>query len=128
MQISDIDKIFSRYIRLREADDCGLVRCYTCGKMLFWKQAECGHYIPRQHMTTRFDKMNCHAQCFTCNHEKRGNLEAYRAHLVEEFGEAAVAKLESMKFKEYKFVPSELIELNKILKKDMRNILESKGL
>ena len=41
-----LDKVFSGFIRLRDADDRGYVSCITCGSIHFWKDIDCGHYIP----------------------------------------------------------------------------------
>lgn len=114
MDIKKVDIEFSRYIRRKEADDFGMVRCYTCGKRVPWKQAECGHYIPRAHMATRFLQTNCHSQCFTCNHELRGNISEYRARLVEEYGEDKISQLEGLRTTEKRMLPSDLADLYKL--------------
>lgn len=116
MNVSKVDIIFSKYIRLKNANDNGVVRCYTCGKNMSWTQAECGHYIPRAHMATRFLEMNCHPQCFTCNHELRGNLEIYRNNLLLEYGIENVEYLERLKNETNRLLPSELEELYNIYK------------
>ncbi|ENT4609224.1 recombination protein NinG [Salmonella enterica] len=43
----------------------------------------------------RFTRFNIHLQCDVCNVYKSGNIEAYRAALVERYGEAAVLALEN---------------------------------
>ena len=35
------------------------------------------HFINRQHLGTRFLLANLRSGCFTCNVEKRGNIEVY---------------------------------------------------
>ena len=76
-----LDKVFSEYIRLLESDNNGYIRCYCCGKILHWKQSQNMHFIPRQHMGTRFDRINCHAGCVKCNYYDNGNIEEYAIHL-----------------------------------------------
>jgi hypothetical protein len=82
--IQDIDKYFSVYIRLREADADGVNSCFTCDKKAHWKDLQCGHYIPRTHLLTRFDTRNCHPQCKTCNEYLSGNLTEYTKRLEAE--------------------------------------------
>ena len=79
--VDDLDIIFSRYIRLKEADQNGIAFCYTCADRYHWKVLQCGHFIPRAHMYTRFSEDNCHQQCGHCNGAKRGNLVVYAANL-----------------------------------------------
>ncbi len=60
-----LDKVFSEYIRKRDTRN-GVFKCISCGRILPYEQADCGHYINRKHMSTRFDEMNCNAQCRSC--------------------------------------------------------------
>ena len=60
-----LDKVFSEYIRKRDTHN-GVFKCISCGRILPYEQADCGHYINRKHMSTRFDEMNCNAQCRSC--------------------------------------------------------------
>lgn len=43
----------------------------------------------------RFTRFNIHLQCDVCNVYKSGNIEAYRAALVERYGEELVLALEN---------------------------------
>jgi hypothetical protein len=79
--IDDLDAVFSQVVRLSHADRYGTVECYTCGTKRPWKQMQCGHFIPRIHMLTRFSEDNCKPQCPTCNMMKDGNLIAFAKHL-----------------------------------------------
>lgn len=75
--VDDLDIIFSRYIRLKDADLYGNVKCISCPKTGNWKLFDCGHFIPRAHMYTRFSEANCRTQCETCNRRKDGNLPEF---------------------------------------------------
>lgn len=79
--VNDLDIIFSRYIRLRDADSGGHVSCYTCGAFGHWKDLDCGHFISRSHMYTRYSELNCKPQCKSCNQMKDGNLIEFARHL-----------------------------------------------
>lgn len=69
--------------------------CISCGtKTAFAWHA--GHYrttAAAGHL--RFTRFNIHLQCDVCNVYKSGNIEAYRAALVERYGEELVLALES---------------------------------
>lgn len=75
--VSDLDIVFSRFIRLKDADLYGKVKCISCDKSGNWKELDCGHFVPRAHMYTRFSELNCHPQCIDCNRHKRGNIRTY---------------------------------------------------
>jgi len=62
-----LDTIFSQYIRLRDTNDLGHGRCFTCGVPIEYKTCECGHFRHRRHINTRWHEFNAHAQCFECN-------------------------------------------------------------
>ena len=79
--IDDLDIVFSQMIRLSYADEHGRVECYTCGVKKHWKQIQCGHFIPRINMYTRFSEDNTKPQCVTCNEQMEGNLKAFAEHL-----------------------------------------------
>lgn len=85
-----LDTVFSRFIRLRDARKDGTFQCISCGRILPLDQADCGHYINRQHMSTRFSEKNCNAQCRSCNRFDEGNMQGYRRGLILKYGEPAV--------------------------------------
>jgi hypothetical protein len=92
-----LDKVFSLYIRYRDTMPSGYFRCISCGQIKPFAQADCGHYINRQHMATRFDEMNCNAQCRKCNRFDEGNIQGYRLGLIRKYGEQKVELLELKK-------------------------------
>lgn len=108
-----LDRIFSKYIRLRDANDYGIVKCYCCGKLLHWKKSQNMHFIPRQHMATRFDEVNCHAGCVKCNYYDNGNIEQYTLHLKKDYGDDIVERLVLKKNQGRKFSKFEYQELIK---------------
>lgn len=112
-----LDKEFSLFIRLRDTMPNGMFRCISCGSIKPFEQADCGHYINRQHMSTRYNEMNCNAQCRKCNRFMEGNMQGYRKGLVEKYGEREVILLESMKNQTRKYSQFEYEELIKHYKK-----------
>lgn len=92
----ELDKIFSEYIRIRDADSNGYVWCVTCGTAHYWSdghQVNCGHFIPRGRKATRFDERNCHSQCVRCNLYKGGEWDIYEQRMIEMYGKEAVEEL-----------------------------------
>lgn len=79
----------------RETELAQGLGCISCGtKTAFAWHA--GHYrttAAAGHL--RFTRINIHLQCDVCNTHKSGNIEAYRAALVEKYGEASVQELEN---------------------------------
>lgn len=83
--IEDADAVFSQYIRLKYADKCGKVVCYTCGNVKHWSMMQNGHYIKRSHLYLRWDERNCRPQDADCNEFKHGNIPAFTKKLELEY-------------------------------------------
>ena len=66
--VRKLDKVFSLYIRLRDSKPFGgkYFRCISCGQVKPFDQMDCGHFIGRMHMATRFDELNAHGECRNC--------------------------------------------------------------
>ena len=88
-----LDRIFSVFVRVSRADHAGFVYCYTCGFILQWQEAQCGHFIRRAHSAVRFDEANCRPQCSTCNEFKNGMEQAFEENLRDDLGNVAVDTL-----------------------------------
>lgn len=89
-------KVFSEYIRLRDADDNGVCKCFTCGFTADWKRFDAGHGIGRQHKATKFDERNVAAQCKRCNGFEGGKREVYKEEVNKKYGPQTWEKLEVM--------------------------------
>jgi hypothetical protein len=73
-----IDKPFHEYIRRRDADNnTGYCGCISCGKKIHFTETDAGHFIGRQHLATRYDERNVHAQCRKCNRFEYGRQYEY---------------------------------------------------
>ncbi|MDR0402143.1 MAG: recombination protein NinG [Treponema sp.] len=94
--IKKLDRAFSLFIRLRDSDENGSCTCITCGKTAFWKEMQCGHYIGRRHMQTRYEELNTAAQCPWCNGFMEGRHFIFRQRLAERHGEEAVKRIEAL--------------------------------
>lgn len=90
------DAIFSKFIRQRDRDkNTGEGICYTCGRRDSWRKLQCGHFVPRQYLMTRFSEVNCNSQCFACNMLYNGQPSAYAKRLNKEYGAGTTDMLES---------------------------------
>lgn len=89
--VKELDKAFSRYIRLRASNLDGYCECYTCGRSYELKKMQCGHFMSRARYATRWHEDNCRPQCYGCNVMQQGrqydfgiNLDREREGLAEE--------------------------------------------
>jgi len=78
-----LDTEFSTLIRLKYMD-----YCYTCGKAS--KRLQCGHYISRQYLATRWDETNCRPQCWGCNGYGKGRPIVFEKVLKEIYGSKTI--------------------------------------
>lgn len=106
--LAKLDRVFSRFIRLRETDKNGNVMCFVTGRVLPWEKMQCGHYISRSHMATRFDEDNCHCQSPASNSLHEENIEPYKQALTLWGGISVVAYLEEMGRRVVKFSAQDL--------------------
>lgn len=83
----DLDKWFSLFIRLRNADSDGMVKCFTSDKIIHYKQAHAGHFISRRHMSTRWNEKNVQIQSKADNLYNQGNAPVFGKRLNERYGE-----------------------------------------
>lgn len=82
----ELDRVFSLYIREKYPK-----RCYTCGKRGVTLQ--CGHFVSRQYLATRWDENNCRPQCVGCNMFGNGKPLDFEENLKKELGDETVEKM-----------------------------------
>lgn len=110
--IHELDIIFSRFIKTRDMKD-GRIKCFICGHPMTFQEAQCGHFIDRDQMPTRYDEMNCHSVCQECNCFDYAHKARYRDIMFETYGEWKINRLaqKSKSLQKYfKFEIEELIE------------------
>ena len=89
-----LDTLFSQYIRQRNADHLGRVKCFTCGVKKHWKEQQAGHFQSRSHHSTRWDEVNVQVQCVKCNMFRQGEQYKFGLYLDQRFGEGTAEELE----------------------------------
>lgn len=79
-------RLFSEYIRRKDADAGGTESCYTCGGLAHWKELHAGHAIPGRHNAVLFDEDIVKPQCPVCNVWKGGMYHVFTTRLIREHG------------------------------------------
>ena len=123
-----LDRVFSEFIRLRDATQSGYIRCFCCGKVLPWRDSENMHFIPRQHMSLRYNEINCNSGCTHCNHFMNGNIEAYTLNLKRVYGNDILERLMLIKNTPSKMGDFEANVLIDHYKTEVKRIRKEKGL
>lgn len=120
--------MFSLYIRLRDADENGICRCFTCGAYRHYKKIDCGHGIPRQHKATKYHHWNNHAQCKHCNGFEGGMRESYKVAMDMRYGKGTWDKLLILSKSEFKLGPFERLILYEHYKNQVEKLKKEKGI
>jgi len=122
----ELDSWFSKYIRLRDANDMGVAQCFTCGKVDHYKKLQNGHFQSRRHHNTRWDEKNCQVQCVKCNLFLQGMQWQFGLKLDAKYGLGTAEELEFMSKVNVKMMRIDYVEkisyykdlVNKIKKKN----------
>jgi len=118
--ITKLDKIFSTYIRMRDADENGVCICIACGKMYFWKLMDAGHFVNRRCMGLRYSETNCQCECRRCNRFDEGNIINFAEGLKKKYGEDVVDKLMIAKNTSVKYTRFELETMIKYYNQEVK--------
>lgn len=84
--IKKLDSVFSIYIRRRYSMN-DIAKCVTCGKEDHWSKLQCGHFMSRKHMSTRWNEDNCQVQCAGCNVFRYGEQYIFSQYLGNNLSE-----------------------------------------
>lgn len=121
-QKAELDKIFSQFIRQREADASGYTQCVTCKRKFHWKDLDAGHFVGRRHLSTRYDERNVWPQCRGCNRFRNGNLDEYALFLLNRFGQSVLDELNQRKHQTTKMSVLDYEHLIRVYKDKLENI------
>ena len=126
----ELDKWFSLYIRLRDANEYGYTQCFTCGKVGHYKTGgmQNGHFQSRKHLSTRFDEDNCQVQCVACNMFRQGEQFKFGINLDAKYGEGTAEELECLARTIHKVSRVEYEEKISYYKNLVENLKEEKGI
>ena len=123
----ELDKWFSLFIRIRSANEYGMVQCFTCGIVRGYKDGmQNGHFQSRKHMATRFHEDNCQVQCIKCNIFDSGQQYLFSIRLDEKYGEGTAEELEYLARTIHKVSRVEYEEQISYYKDLVKNLKEEK--
>ena len=91
MNLEKLDRVFSKWVRLRDANEAGYCTCCFCEKPVKWTDAEACHFVDRRHLSTRFHEKNVHAGHILCNREN--DLGEYANFLRQKYGDGVPQEL-----------------------------------
>ena len=114
--VKKLDTIFSQYIRMRNANANGIAECVTCGKKDHWKSMDCGHFMSRKHLSTRWHEDNCQVQCKSCNVFRYGEQYKYSLWL----GKKKAEKLYLLSKTTLKLFDHDLLDMIKIYEEKVK--------
>lgn len=86
-KIKRLDTIFSKYIRLRDTNDEGFGQCISTGRFIHYSQADAGHFMSREHLSTRWHEKNVHLQGRQANRFKQGQQFSQALNIDRKYGE-----------------------------------------
>jgi len=90
----ELDKWFSLYIRLREANEFGMVQCFTSGRIYHYKKIHAGHFMSRRHLSTRWCETNVQPQSAADNLFGQGEQFKFGLNLDGKYGEGTAEELQ----------------------------------
>lgn len=98
----EVWRLQSKMVRLRDK------KCVQCGATEKLTQ---GHIISTKMAATRYDWLNVHCQCSTCNYRHQFSPDLYQAWFVGKYGGSAFVELSQKAHQPHKFTKDELERL-----------------
>jgi hypothetical protein len=112
--------LFSRYIRLKAADENGYVECVTCGEVIPMNEAQAGHFIGGRTNSVLFDERLVHVQCRMCNIWLEGNYVAYTLYMLKKHTVEEIEAFQALKHQTVKYTIGDLLEMEENLKSKLK--------
>ena len=126
--IARLDKVFSQWVRSKDADHRGFVQCFTCGQFKHWKTVDAGHFQSRAKFATRWmcnpeeGMVNVAPQCKSCNGFRSGEQFLFARRLDAEFGEGTAESIEQASNQTRKYSVEELEALIEVYNRRLRKL------
>lgn len=105
------DAVHSQVVRLEAADKDGNVKCITCPNVKHYKQMQCGHFMSRQHNSTRYHFRNTAPQCYGCNVMHQGRQYEFGLELDKLYGRGAADAMHKLAKQSLQFTVDQLEKL-----------------
>ena len=122
MDLSKLDKVFSEWIRQRDADEYGRVKCCTCDTVSHWCEMDAGHFVRRGNLSVRFDERNCHAQCRECNRVHDGRGFTHKLYIKDRYHRHAPYELDRLGRLDIKLMQFEIDEMVQEYREKIRQL------
>jgi|TARA_R110002020_G_scaffold30039_7_gene94647 hypothetical protein len=124
----ELDKYFSLYIRLRDADDLGNVICFTSKRLYHYKNIHAGHFMSRKCLSTRFCEVNVQPQSAADNLFGQGKQYQFGKELDLKYGEGTAERLQKKSKQIEKFSRIDYEEKISYYKKAVNKLKKEKGI
>tara|TARA_R100000655_G_scaffold928_1_gene3773 strand:- start:908 stop:1315 length:408 start_codon:yes stop_codon:yes gene_type:complete len=124
----ELDKYFSLFIRLKNADDLGFTKCYTSGRYYHYKKIHAGHFMSRKHLATRWCEINVQPQSAADNLFGQGEQFKFGKNLDAEYGEGTAEKLQIKARQTLKLSRVDYEEKISYYKEAVKNLKKEKGI
>ncbi len=121
-------RVFSVYIRLRDANDEGYCICCTTGRLFFWKDCDAGHFISRRHMATKYNEKNVHAQSRGSNRFHAGEQYAHSQFIEKKYGKGTADTILVLSRNQKSYGTEEINALTKYYKLQIEKLKKEKCL
>jgi len=124
----ELDKFFSLYIRLRDADYMGFVKCYTSGRLYHYKSIHAGHFMSRKCLSTRWDEINVQPQSIADNLFGQGKQYQFGVNLDAQYGVGTAERLQIISRQIQKFSRVDYEEKISYYKEAVNKLKKEKGI
>lgn len=118
-----IDRVFHEYIRRRDVNSDGYGECISCSKKIHFTESDAGHFISRQHLSTRWDERNVHLQCRKCNRFEYGRQYEYSVKIGGEIAEELLILSRQIQ----KFSDAELLDIYEKFNEKLKDLKYSQS-
>jgi len=124
----ELDKWFSLYIRIKDCNDNGMVKCYTSGRLYYYKEIHAGHFMSRRHLSTRWDEQNVKPQSAADNLFGQGEQFKFGMLLDSQYGEGKAVELQIKARQSFKMSRVDYEEKISYYKELVKNLKKEKNL
>jgi hypothetical protein len=94
--IAKADKLASQCVRLKYADENGMVKCVSCETILHWSKAHCCHWIGRSAKSVRWDERNLMPGCAACNcYRPETHSREYTLFQLDRYGREGIEEIKA---------------------------------
>ena len=84
---------------------------------------QAGHFVAGRKNAVLFEETGCHAQCYNCNINLKGNTLVYRRRMIETYGKDETIRQEMLANKVLKLSPADLQEIELKYKQKYKELL-----